>query len=275
MNVLNINSTIEITHSQKSFVEEVLFCESNYYIEEDSFYWLSKQIPIFLINEDSMKKYENKIRKNEIYENMYEPNDESKPHTEWLGFYERSSSGLFENTPIIAICPERIAKIVKNDEEFMFLLAKVIVHEFAHVKMDYRNENKKYRKKDTFWTWMEESMANQLTLGVFRDFTQSYHHRKYRIGSPFKNKSWGDELFNFVVEFIKKQPPNYALGFELFDKRIRQWWIWQNHKYELGGQKKAKEKSDWLKYMQKNYTNIDEKKAELLYDAIFKVEVSS
>jgi len=155
MNILNINSSIDITHSQKSFVEEVLFCESNHYIEEDSFYWLSKQIPIFLINEDSMKKYENKMRKNEIYENRYEPNDESKPHTEWLGFYERSSSGLFENTPIIAICPERIAKIVKNDEEFMFLLAKVIVHEFAHAKMDSRNENKKYRKKDTFWTWME------------------------------------------------------------------------------------------------------------------------
>ena len=264
MNIININSTIEITHSQKSFIEEVLFCgDDHHMIEEDSFYWLSKEIPIFLLNEESMKK-------NELgSEYRYEPNPETKPHTEWLGFYGRDSSGLFEHTPRIAICTERIANFVQNDEEFMFLLAKVIVHEFAHAKMDYRDENTKYRKKDDFWHWMEESMANQLTLEVFREFTQGYQHRRYPKCSAFKNHSWEDELFDFIANFIKKQPPEYALGYELFDKRIRQWWIWRNHKDELGRQKKAKEKTDWLSYMKTNYKNINEELSEKLYDDLF------
>ena len=129
MNIININSTIEITHSQKSFIEEVIFCgDDHHMIEEDSFYWLSKQIPIFLLDEENMQKYEIES------EDRYEPNPKIKPHTEWLGFYGRDSTGLFEHTPRIAICPERIAQCVKDDEEFMFLLAKVIIHEFAHAK---------------------------------------------------------------------------------------------------------------------------------------------
>ena len=265
MNIININSTIDISHSQKSFIEEVLFCgDDHHMIEEDFFYWLSKEIPIFLLNEDSMKKNELES------EYKYELNPETKPHTEWLGFYGRDSSGLFEHTPRIAICPERIATCVQDDEEFMFLLAKVIVHEFTHAKMDYRDENIKYRKKDEFWHWMEESMANQLTLKVFREFTHGYQHRRYRKGSVFKHTSWESKLFNFIVDFVKKQPPAYALGFELFDKRIRQWWIWPHYKDELGGQKRINEKTKWLSYMKNNYKNIDEKTSETLYDDLFK-----
>ena len=259
MNIINISSTIEITYSQKSFIEEVLFCGDDHHrMEEDSFYWLSKQIPIFLINEGSMSKHEKES------EYRYEQNPERKPHTEWLGFYGRDSSGLFEHTPRIAICPERIASCVKNDEEFMFLLTKVIVHEFAHAKMDYRDENSKYRKKDKFWHWMEESMANQLTLEVFRDFTRGY--RK----NAFRNVSWEDVLWDFIVDFIKHQPPEYALGYEIFDKGVGQWWIWRKHKDELGGQKRIIQKNDWLQYVQSNYQQIDEKKAKVLYDALFK-----
>ena len=261
MNIININSTIEITHSQKSFVEEILFCGDDHgMIREDSFYCLSKQIPIFLVNEKSMQKHEKET------EYRYELNPERKPHTEWLGFYGRDSSGLFDHTPRIAICPERIASCVKSDEEFMFLLAKVIVHEFAHAKMDYRDENVKYRQKDTFWQWMEESTANQLTLEVFRDFTRGYRYRK----NAFRNVSWEDVLWDFIVDFIKHQPPEYALGYEIFDKRVQRWWIWKNHKDELGGQKRIKQKNDWLQYVQNNYQQIDEKKVEVLYDALFR-----
>jgi hypothetical protein len=265
MNIININSDIEINHAQKSFLEEVLFSGDNHHmIEEDSFFWLSKTIPIFLINEKSMQKYEKDIG----LEYRYELNPEIKPHTEWLGFYGRDSAGLFEHTPRIAICTERIAQCVNTDEEFIFLLAIVVVHEFAHAKMDFRDENIKYRSKDTFWHWMEESMANQLTLEVFQEFSRGYHHR-YRQNS-YRNKSWEDDLFNFVVDFTKHQPPAYALGYEIFDKRIRQWWIWRSYKDELGGQKRIKQKDAWLQYVQSNYKNIDEKITENLYEKLFK-----
>ncbi|GEM_PF-3042842 len=264
MNIININSDITITPSQKSFIEEVLFCGDDHHrIDEDSFYCLSKRIPLFLLNEESMRKNERKK------EYRYEPNDERRPSTEWLGFYGRDSYGLFEHTPRIAICPERIASCVKNDEEFMFLLAKVIVHEFAHAKLDYRDDNVKYRKKDEFWHWMEESMANQLTLEVFRDFSRGYRHYKYQKSS-FRSKSWEDTLFDFVVDFVKKQPPAYALGYELFDKRIWRWWTWRMHKDDLGGQKRIQQKNSWLQYVQSNYRNIDEEQAEKLYDELFK-----
>ncbi len=266
MNIININSDIEINHAQKAFIEEVLFSgDDHHMIKEDSFFWLSKTIPIFLINEKSMQKHEKEIES----EYRYELNPETKPHTEWLGFYKRDSVGLFEHTPIVAICPERIAQCVNTDEEFMFLLAKVMVHEFAHAKMDFRDDNIKYRSKDVFWHWMEESMVNQLTLEVFRDFSRGCRHHRYRANS-YRNQSWEESLFDFVVSFIKKQSPAYALGYELYDKRIRQWWIWRNHKDELSGQQKVQEKNNWLSYVQQNYQNIDKEVVEKLYDELFK-----
>jgi len=42
MNIININSDIEINHVQKSFLEEMLFSGDDHcIIEEDSFFWLS------------------------------------------------------------------------------------------------------------------------------------------------------------------------------------------------------------------------------------------
>ena len=286
MNIININSDIEINPSQKSFIEEVLFCRDDHHMMKgDSFYWLSKQIPIFLLNEDSMRKneigreynryepsdekepHEDSVRENEIErENRYEPNYKKKPHTEWLGFYGRDSFGLFEHTPRIAICPERIASCVKNDEEFMFLLAIVVVHEFAHAKMDYRDENIKYRKKDLFWHWIEESMANKFTLEVFRNYFYCDRHKK----NSFRNKNWEEDLFDFVKNFIKHQPPEYALGYEIFIKDVAQWCSWRNSKNKLGGQKRIQQKNNWLKYMQNNYNNINARKAKELYDELFK-----
>jgi len=259
MKFININSNIVITPAQRSFIEEVLLCDDRHDImQADSFYQLSKTIPVFLINEESMKKHDFEI------EGQYEPNSDFRPDTEWLGFYGRDSSGLFEHTPRIAICPERIAKCVSNDEEFMFLLAKVIVHEFSHAKMDYEDQNIKYRKKDTFWRWMEESSANRYTLEVFENYT-----RQDTSSTPFKNTRWKQSSFDFVVDFIKKQSPAYALGYELFDKRPVLDWEWEREKDSLGGQKRAKEKEDWLEYMQANYKNINEKKSHYLYDCVF------
>lgn len=259
MKFININSNIVITPAQRSFIEEVILCDDRHDImQADSFYQLSKTTPVFLINEESMKKHNFEI------EGQYEPNSDFRPDTEWLGFYGRDSSGLFEHTPRIAICPERIAKCVSNDEEFMFLLAKVIVHEFSHAKMDYEDQNIKYRKKDTFWRWMEESSANRYTLEVFENYT-----RQDTSSTPFKRTSWRQSSFDFVVDFIKNQPASYALGYELFDKRPILDWEWEREKDSLGGQKRAKEKADWLEYMQKNYKDIHREQSDYLYDCVF------
>jgi len=265
MKIININSEIELTAAQQSFVEEVLACGDRHCCrDKDSFYFLSKTIPIFLLNEKSMQKYD-KNNDKEAY--ILEDNQELefiKPHTEWLGFYGRTSGDVFVHTPRIVLCPERIEQCVANDEEFMFLIAKVIVHELAHAKMDSRDQNTKYWKKDLFWEWMEESSANRYTLDVFEDFTHRYCCRH----NSYKNKQCLERLWDYVVNFIKQQPPHYALGYELFEKSPVIDWEWERKKEELGGTKRSKEKSEWLTYMQKHYRNLDSN-AEQYFEAVF------
>ena len=134
----------------------------------------------------------------------------------------------------------------------MLLASLVIIHEFAHAKMDYNNENSKYYKKDMFWHWMEESLANKLTLEIFQNFFHIYHKM-----NTFKNfTTWNQRARDFIVNFVKLQPPAYALGYELFDKHIGWWWIWKNHKKELSGTNKLKEKKAWLTYVMHNFKKI-------------------
>ena len=282
MNVININSTIEITAAQRTFIEELLVLGDTYChpIMQDSLYWLAKRIPIFLIDEKTMKKHEDPglALIDEKWEGF--PRDDKerlpreKPPMEWLGFYGRDSAGLFEHTPRIAVCPERIASLAGNDEEYLFILALVIVHEFAHAKMDFSDENIKYRKKDEFWRWMEESMANSFTIEIFEVFRTRYrkHYAFGRFDMISRNdivKGMGDRMFEFIVDFVRHQPPEYALGYVLYDKGIERWWDWRNHKSELGGQKKMDAKMNWLEYVQRAYNNINKKNINQLFDALF------
>jgi len=117
--------------------------------------------------------------------------------------------------------------------------------------MDSNDESIKYRKKDIFYHWMEESSANRYTLEVFRNFNKK------------------STIFDFVVDFIKHQPPEYVLGYEIFKKNPVLDWEWERKKSVLGGVKRIKEKTDWLTYMQKNYKLIDEKQSAYLYDCVF------
>ena len=264
MNIINISSDIEIAYLQKSFIKEVLFHGDKYrnMLKKDSLYCLSKKIPIFLLSENDMQKHD-KESNAPVRTDRYRPDSQEKPRTEWLGFYGRESSGLFEDTRRIVICPERIATCVKNDEEFTFLLAKVIVHEYAHAKMDYGNENRAYKGKDEFWQWMEESMANQLTLKTFENFTKIYQH------SSYKSNIWENRLWDFIVNFIKNQPPEYALGYELFDKKIGRWRTWRKYKGKLLKKEYDINKNKWLKYIQTHYNNLEEEKVNKLYDLLF------
>ena len=106
--------------------------------------------------------------------------------------------------PIILLCPNKILEVTKNDIKRAKLLCKiVIIHEFAHALMDPTNWNseKKFaplRKNqcqkitsdaDSF---MEESLANMLTLQYFKELS--------------KNE------FLQVEEFIAKQQPSLTFG---------------------------------------------------------------
>ena len=273
MNIININSNIEMTPAQEDFIEMVVLSDDHGHrmMDPESFYHLSKTVPIFLVNEGTMKKHdssptwlygdESNHAELEYSDRNYEANSDFKPVTEWLGFYGRSSADVMDRTPRIVLCLERIKRCVNNSEEFMFLLATVVVHELAHAKMDVNHQNSKYRSKDAFWHWMEESMANYYTLECFDD---------YRMCSHRFNHHWAHDCFDFVKDFIKKQPPAYALGYELYDKRPALRWEWKREKCNLGGSQRSLEKAAWLKYMQANYNNIDDDKASALYEDVFK-----
>jgi hypothetical protein len=275
MHVININSSIDISFSQKLFVKEILNYTDDYFYP---FHYkrinlnLLEKIPIFLINDKSMKKYDDLFNKrmkqyNEevrIRENFH-PESNVKPPTELFGFYKRENNEIFEDTPIIVICLERIEEFARNNDEFIFLFTKVLIHELSHAIMDWHKENQLYGNYNTFFYWMEESLANQLTLDIIESSMSNIKYHSNKFHDQFINK-----FVDFVENFIKHQPPAYALGYELYKKRVyNNDWRWRREKENLGGRKKMKSKKKWLQYVQQNYKSIDRDVIEKLYDELF------
>ena len=275
MNIVNLSSEIEITPAHRSFLENIL--HNNWWWGRRRGYWTGRwcaeYVPVFLVNDDTMRTY---CMENET--GQYEHNEERRPGTEWLGFYQRRNDDLFSNTPVIAICPERIVGCTRNEEEFMFLFAKVLVHELAHADMDFHEENSAYGRRDEFFRWMEESSANLMGIEFFRSLHRRYPYwigRRYgyhRRVKSYGNRYWGEALLSFVLNFIQHQPPEYALGYELRrHSEIRGiWWKWRDRKEILGGNKKANAKQDWLSYMKKNYRNIDKNVVRRMYNEVLR-----
>lgn len=250
MIIVNINSRFDLSPDQISFIEEILTCDIFHHQKEFWLYELTKKIPIYLVDEakfDNIKK--GNYSDNEEHRNKFNNERNNKegtkysPETELLGFY--LSKGALGNQEIY-ICTDTIFRHTKNNDELKYLLAKVIVHEFAHAYMDYRH--RRYNKTDEFYSWMEESFANEMTLYHFRDYERIPNHRKYKrrylshdpIPSPF----------DYVVEFIKKQPANYKLGLDLFEHGIRCFDIWARDKCEV--EQKTTAKKEWLDYVKAN-----------------------
>lgn len=251
MKIININSQYEITKAQQSFAEEIIsFGEDEPIKEYDSISRLMEQIPIFLL----------------APENMPEDGDghSEKPSTEYFGFYQHSFSILGAEMPFIGLCPDRIIKQVKNDEELTILIAKVIIHEFAHAKMKM-HPAADYQPIDEFYKWMEEPMANLITLEYFETAERSYRH--HRIEPLLLSTTYGKPI-DYVKKFISMQPSNYRLGLDLFEHRIWQWWIWRNCKEDI--QKKTIEKQNWLNYVKGNVGHTTKAALESLFDALHK-----
>jgi len=256
MKIINLDSRLELTQAQISFAESVINSEpSSMRFTPLSF--LMNEVPVFLLMPDSMP-YEER--------NM----DSEKPPTEYFGFYQHSAKILGIERPAIGLCPERIKNYVKNDEEFMILIAKVIIHEFAHAVMSQPPKNN-YQPRDEFYQWMEESMANLITLEYFDWYNNRYKYRLHGFYNLTYKTSITNSL-NFVKDFISKQPDNYRLGLDLFQnkfgKMMPTWLKWRNNKKDI--QLRSKEKQDWLSYVAANVGKTDRKKLKQLFDNLFK-----
>lgn len=125
-----------------------------------------------------------------------------------LGIYTRTYPlgrycGIEESNPQIFIWVDKIWDYVKGDRHLYKVLAtQVILHELAHAMMDI-NLTGYYHKQTfppAFYTLKEESLANALSLSM--------------IKSHISTQDW-----NFLVNFVKKQPFQYALGLDYVDDR--------------------------------------------------------
>ena len=247
MNVINLNSQFDLSQAQISFTESVIgWGDDNPY---DSISCLITTIPIFLLNPESMPEHEK--------------GQSEKPASEWFGFYQHSAPILGIQTPIIGLCPERIIGQVTNDDELIVLIAKIIIHEFAHATMK-QHPSGAYTPIDDFYKWMEEPMANLITLEYFKKYESRYRNRR----AAFRFATTLFSPFNYIKTFISQQPDNYRLGIDLYEHRVFQWRIWSNNKAEI--QKKAKEKADWLNYVKLNVGRTDKKILQELFDQLHK-----
>lgn len=218
MNIINISSSIEITPAQISFCEELCLYVDNKNTDIDSYYQLSKKIPIFLVNAFEGEKGEG-----------------DKPSTDWLGYYKRSSCSPFDNTPTIVICPERIAECVSSKDEFTWLFAKVLIHELSHARLDVNNENILYVHTSVdpfFYKWMEESIANMMTLRVFEEIVQ--------------RADWYRNAFDYIKEFIAHQPIEYKFGGWLYANVSFDGLVWREVKHNIS--LNDSEKRLWINY---------------------------
>jgi hypothetical protein len=247
LKVININSKYILTKAQESFTEAVIVVgEPESMKDYDSISMLMNEIPIFLLNEVSMP--------------------DSTKDSDYLGFYTETVLGYGYKIPAIYLCPERIMASVKTEDELLYLTTKIIIHEFGHAIMStYPNPEK--RQGDDFYKWMEEAMANLITLEYFHKFQSSSSHKSLKkFGHAYMSKNQTSTPFDYVRSFISSQPVNYILGNDLFNSSINDWKFWRNMKSNKEENEKKYEKANWVKYVSKNFGKCDPR---ILYELFY------
>ena len=132
------------------------------------------------------------------------------PNGEVLGYYSRDEHPLCMG-PHIVLCPENIRQIAQAYHiPFKILMAKVLVHEIAHALMDrYQiidgNEIQYTNPKENWPNTveakaMEESMANAITLFVFRKYAnEDYKYVRHYIDNMqsaiYKFGLWQEQIY--------------------------------------------------------------------------------
>ena len=251
MKIINIDSPVLLTEDQIAFTEKVIRCGEPEGLKYDSIAVLMEEIPIFLVSRETM---------DEIMR-MYELIDA-------LGFYMRNFpvAGLRNKKTIraIGLCPEKIVNCEKeNSQNQMYLIAKVLIHEFAHAKMDL-HPNANYTGDKEFYKWMEEPMANLITLQYFERFEENTCY-KYKSFSNFQEPKY-EGVLEFVKDFISNQPENYKPGLDLFKHGSLEnsWNEWRKNKKALSANK-TDEKNEWIEYLKNNHNKTDKQKLKELF----------
>ncbi len=237
MKIINIDSKYEITQLQISAAKDIVYFAELHNKPHicDTISRLMRSIPIFLVSPKKMQAIE-------PIESWHSDNG-GLPPTEWLGVYKHSGQLFNYDMPAVFLCPERIRMHAANYKEAALLTAKVIIHEYAHALM-HAHPGALYQQSDDFYKWMEEPMANLITLNYFA-VADSY-------GLSFLDQ---ESLLGYAKDFISKQPPNYRLGLDLFEHGIQEWWAWRNCKADI--EAKTTEKNDWLNYARTNVGKTD------------------
>lgn len=126
----------------------------------------------------------------------YDEQADVSPPTEWLGLYRRSGTAWSQNSEIL-LCPQRMDRCARgNPAVFHELFSKVVIHELAHALMDYGTENASYAGSRRHFRWVEEGLANFLTLAA-----------SSRIAH---------DSMAFLTELVAAQPSPYRFGGTLF-----------------------------------------------------------
>lgn len=136
--------------------------------------------------------------------------------TEFLGVYcheWKRVNGYSEKA--IFICWERICDCAKKGHA-TDLLTKVTIHEFCHAYMDVIAGSG--RSSKDIYHWMEESMANVLTLKIIETYVAKHPSA---IG-----------LFKYAKGFMLRQPDAYASAVRMWENGICDYdlWAWNKDK---------------------------------------------
>ncbi len=273
INIINYSSIVNIPQRVIDFADNVMVDEGRFYsmVGVSSIYGgmgIIRNIPIYLINEKDMKKYDKHFQcnKDEEYEKDFNDFKKEKqriddaifPGLETFGVYLRENE-----QPVIKMCLERILHYSRcknvNDDNFKYLFTKVMIHEFKHARFDALNQNAQCQYNE-FCRWMEESLANLYTLYTIEGFIK-------------KNRQYLDFL-NYARNFMRFQPFEYALGLKLFDERIGKIaYKWALHKTILCQNSKSNPKlpeiNAWMGYVLRNFRNIQKSAIYPLYNRLF------
>lgn len=283
MNIINLDSRFDLSPAQISFTEALLLqlpCLTPYHGYHDLLRELHQKIPVYLLSPERMPNeaaiLEGKLDLRQAYpaDSIY-PMDRSasfpedtvkegaRPSTEWLGFYAHKARLLNVETPVIAICPERIMRCVSTQDELIFLIAMVWIHELFHAVLAHYSQNND-QPMDEFYLWMEESLVNAMTLEVF-----SLHHSLcLQSDLAFAHAGDPDMAMDFVVDFISLQPPYYRFGKDLFHRRLIRYALrWTRLGVKLPG--RHSEKQAWLDYVKQHLGRTDRETLKGLYEALY------
>lgn len=176
------------------------------------------------------------------------------PSTEYLGFYCPDRHNVNGHEKAIFICTKRI---FETGEGWRHLLAKVTIHEFCHAYMDIEYGRRHHADPDNVTYWMEESMANVMTLQLIESFALKHP----------KSLS----LLEYARQFMLKQPAAYASAVKMFDNGICDYDLWAWNKDECRASAAIK---TWCSEMRNRGNSMDANTIRGLWDDVKKDIIS-